>query len=507
MNLPPINARAILARLRHAHPVALALGLLGTLTILFATLGHARQALAEPGQPSPLSTLLPDGRSDTNQVRFDNLLMTKLPGWTKRTGEWSGQWTLEGPDFKTRRFQITAFYAVGLDDRGLAGIADAVDKNSKTYIEFKEEAPRVESTHPAGYKQLTSFTSVKAEGYGKDCRLYTMHVYLEANNLCSRIDYSAAYRENFDLHLPTFQAFLKNVRLLSAQTLAPAFADQPVLEQFTVNQCCDFLEWLLDVPLTDTQRSAARDYFTQVWTRKDQTEAAGLWDVFKGRNELDKLPKDKKELGRTAARAEVLKQWRDEAAKGDKMARMMIDVYDAAHAPIAQGKPGEPSLTRQQSDSVLEILHFMAGKVAGFDVAPSEQQKTEFATKLAAQYASIDPETRKEFEQMPLYWAWFRAAWPETPADERTRLTQQWAADERIKPIVTQLNDLKAKALASGIEPTRQLDALRKLYQQQQTVSMISNMMAMQHRTNMTIINNIGSSNTRYEYKYVYRYR
>jgi hypothetical protein len=189
------------------------------------------------------------------------------------------------------------------------------------------------------------------------------------------------------------------------------------------------------------------------------------------------------------------------------MARMMIDVYDAAHAPIAQGKPGEPPLTRQQSDAVLEILHFMAGKVAGFDVGPSTEQKTDFANRLAAQYASIDPETKRELEQMPLYWAWFRAAWAEIPADERTRLAQRWAADDRIKPIVAQINDLKARAIASGNDPTGQLDAIRKLYQQQQTVSMISNLMAMQHRTNMTIINNIGSSNTRYEYRYVYRYR
>jgi hypothetical protein len=150
----------------------------------------------------------------------------------------------------------------------------------------------------------------------------------------------------------------------------------------------------------------------------------------------------------------------------------------------------------------------MAGKVAGFDVSRSAEQKTEFATKLAAQYAAIDPETKKEFQQMPLYWAWFGAAWLEVPADERAKLTQQWAADDRIKPIVTRLNDHKAKPVASGNDPSDQLDALRKLYQQQQqTVSMISNMMAMQHRTNMTIINNIRSSNTRYEYKYVYRYR
>jgi hypothetical protein len=93
------------------------------------------------------------------------------------------------------------------------------------------------------------------------------------------------------------------------------------------------------------------------------------------------------------------------------------------------------------------------------------------------------------------------------PADERAKLVGQWSADERSKPIVAKINELKAKAIASGNDPTGQLDALRELYQQQQTVSMISNMMAMQHRTNMTIINNIGSSNTRYEYRYVYRYR
>ena len=69
------------------------------------------------------------------------------------------------------------------------------------------------------------------------------------------------------------------------------------------------------------------------------------------------------------------------------------------------------------------------------------------------------------------------------------------------------MNDAKAKAVASGNYPNNYLDAMRKLQQEQQTVAMISNMMASQHRMNMTVINNIGSSNYRYEYKYVYRYR
>jgi hypothetical protein len=202
----------------------------------------------------------------------------------------------------------------------------------------------------------------------------------------------------------------------------------------------------------------------------------------------------------------VIKQWRGEAGKGDRMAKLMIDVYDGAHRPIAVGKAGEPPLTRQSSDATLEILHFMASKVAGFDVAPSEPQKAEFATKLAARYAELDADGKKEMEQMPLYWAWFRAAWGDMSGEERAQALDAWSKEERIKPIVAQVNALKEKAIASG-DPSAMGEAMRRLYQQQQTMSAISNMMAMQHRTNMMVINNIGSSNTRYEYKTVYRYR
>jgi hypothetical protein len=482
------------------------------LATVVVTIEHTRAAGGGAGSApgaAAMTTgaLLPDGRSSTAQIRWDNLLLAPIPGWTKRGQEWTGQWTLEGPEFKTKRFQISGHWAVGLDEKGLGALADAQYKSDKTYVDFKEEAPRVEGVHPAGYKTLTTFTSVKAEGYGKDARLYSLHVYLEAGGLGSHLEYAAAYRENFDKHRPTFEAFLKDIRLLSAQTLAPAFDDQPALEQFTVNQCCDFVEWLIDVPLTDTQRQAVRDHLVAVWNRKDKGEANDLWAVFTARNELDKLKKEQKEFGRQTARAEVIRQWRAEAGKGDAMARMMVDVYDRAHKPLAEGKAGEPPLTRQQADATLEILHFMASKVAGFDVSPSDAQKAEFATKLAGGYAGLDGGMKKEMEQMPLYWAWFRAAWPELPAEERSKLTEQWSKDERIKPLVAQINDLRAKALASGDTGNTQVDAMRRLYQQQQLTTHISNMMAIQHRTNMMMINNIGSSNYRYEYKYVYRYR
>ena len=62
-----------------------------------------------------------------------------------------------------------------------------------------------------------------------------------------------------------------------------------------------------------------------------------------------------------------------------------------------------------------------------------------------------------------------------------------------------------AAGRGSSATANQQIEAMRKLYQQQQNVAAISNMMRMQHMTNMSVINNIGSSNTRYEYKYVRR--
>jgi hypothetical protein len=147
----------------------------------------------------------------------------------------------------------------------------------------------------------------------------------------------------------------------------------------------------------------------------------------------------------------------------------------------------------------------MASKVAGVDVGPSEDQKKEFATQLATHFAAMDLDTKKETEQMPLYWAWFRAAWPDLSDAERANCINQWSKNDRIKPIVAKINELKEKGLAGDAMAFG--DAARKLYQQQQLTSHISNMMALRHASNMMIINNIGSSNTRYEYKYVYRYR
>lgn len=312
---------------------------------------------------------------------------------------------------------------------------------------------------------------------------------------------------------PAYESILKTVTFPSHTRLAdPREAGGPPLTMYTINTCTDFCEWFMDVPFTQEQRAVMQQYMVDVWRSndpKDKEDRDGLAEVIKASNEVAKIYEtDKRELTRQAVRTEVMKQWREEATRGDRMAKFMVDIYDAANKPIATAaKAGEPNLTRQSADATLEALHFMASKAAGYDVEPTAAQKAEFAQKLAAAYATVPAELKQELAQMPLYWAALRVQWPELPADERRKLAEAWASAEQIKPIVENIKAAKAKADTEAAKPAEQLKALQKYYQERQNVAMISNMMAMQHRTNMTIINNIGSSSYRYEYKYVYRYR
>ncbi|HSI35933.1 MAG TPA: hypothetical protein VK986_20290 [Tepidisphaeraceae bacterium] len=392
---------------------------------------------------------------------------------------------------------------------------DSLDNLHRDFRNVKVVQPTRVETLPTGVKAATLICTANE----KDEKLPPIRVhFIDADGngdgkeptTAEGIAFVASSSELWEKHWPTYQAFLKTISFPSHTKLAEP-KDGFGLTMYTVYTCVDFCEWFMDVPFTQEQRAVMQQYMVDVWRGEDaksKEEREGLQEIIKASNEVAKLWEPaKKKLAREAVRQEALAQWRKEAAT-DKMAAFMIGIYDAANKPIAQGKAGEPALTRQGADATMEVLHFMASKAAGYDVEPGKQQKDEFAQKLAAAYALTPAEMKTEIAQMPLYWAALRVQWPELPADERKKLADAWGASEAIKPIIEEIKKAKAKAAADRVyKPTEQLAAMQKLYQQQQNAAMISNMMAMQHRTNMTIINNIGSSNYRYEYKTVYRYR
>jgi hypothetical protein len=272
-------------------------------------------------------------------------------------------------------------------------------------------------------------------------------------------------RALLDRHRATFDAFLASARLPSRTILAkaPTASDRP-LTAYDVDRALDFLEWLLDVPFTTTQRDTVRDHLASAWSRNDRTEIEGLAGVLNARTQFDALEPAKRELARQAAREAVLKESRADAAKGDKLAALIVAAYDAAHAPLA---PGDPPLTRQSADASLEVLYFMAAVVAAAPTDsnhPTKPKLDEWSKTLAAQYPNLPPDAKKEIAGAPLAWAALRAAWPELTPDQRATLSKTWADSPAVAALAVELRKGQDAAdLRKAGDVMRAYDAHRRL--------------------------------------------
>lgn len=98
-----------------------------------------------------------------------------------------------------------------------------------------------------------------------------------------------------------------------------------------------------------------------------------------------------------------------------------------------------------------------------------------------------------------------RHAWPTLNETDRQELRDLWA--DSLRPLGVQPKLAAWQSPPAKAKELAYLEAMRKLQHQQQTTAMISNMLRMQHETNMTIIRNMGSTPYKYEYRYEYRRR
>jgi len=336
---------------------------------------------------------------------------------------------------------------------------------------FQQQTPITPVQHPAGYDVLTMVVSFNDKPFTiRPIDTWAMLVHIGGGPEVPSVPVMlyATTRELMAEHIKTFDAFISQTRLPSRMILAER-AGQPPLTLRTVNQVNDFLEWLLEVPLTEGQRGAIGRYLADAWTKGDEEGVEAVQSIAKVRDQLSALTADQKNFAREAARTEALKTWREEARQGDAMAKMMIDIHDAAHAPLAPGADGEPPLTRQAADASLEIIYFMASKVAdpgarGFQLHPTQEQKDRWAAELAATYGQLPVANKQELAEMAARWAALRMLWPELSGEDRVRLAAGWADAAPVKMLADQVKKGQRAAEARDIANVmRQMDAHRQL--------------------------------------------
>lgn len=271
---------------------------------------------------------------------------------------------------------------------------------------------------------------------------------------------------------------------------------EPPLTEGAAESVRRYFEWLLGIELTAAEQKKMRELLIDEWTRQDKDAMAGSQEIAFDYSRIAQLPPKDRELVVAFDRPRILEIMREVGTK-DKTNTWTLEVYDQRKPSLVKGKRGP---TQEDVDALGELIHFRMLEVTGGDKATADKVKA--ATMEKAKAGSLtDYEVTGAQKQLAL----IRYAWPTLNAVDRQELRDQWADSLRAvgasaKLAAWQTTPAPAKELAY-------LDAMKKLQQQQQTTAMISNMMKMQHQTNMAIIRNMGSTPYKYEYKYEYRRR
>lgn len=204
----------------------------------------------------------------------------------------------------------------------------------------------------------------------------------------------------------------------------------PPLTREMVAQASAFYGWVLDVGLTEAQLAAVRDDLVDSWQRKDTQEIQGTLEILHLQADLATRGEAERALVQHEVQGALLAELRK--TPNEPSARWVLEVYDAAHQPIAAG---EPPLTRQSSDANAELVLFMAsvaldGTPLVLDRPTDRAFKDGWAASLVADYDSgaIGPEEQREMGNMPLYWAALRVAWPQLPPEVQATYREQWTA-------------------------------------------------------------------------------
>jgi hypothetical protein len=295
--------------------------------------------------------------------------------------------------------------------------------------------------HESGFDMIiTGASMVKVAGSGQF--VYDVLCFVHAGDQVQKVEFEVNDFQLYQAHKMTFDQFLHGMRVSDSLVLA---GGTPPLTQAKVDQVADFLEWLIEVPFTDEQRQMIAQNIIESWKKNDREDINGVEEVLKLRGQLSEMNKEQKELARQAAQPELIKQARKET---DPVAKMIVQVYDAAHQPIAQG---DPPLTRQATDALLESLFFMASQVnGGSEVTPTPQMKEQWAKALAGSYGQADEAARKEMAEMPMRWAAMRMMWPGLSEQDKANVKAQWAQSPQVKQVADVIGKLQPQQPAAS---------------------------------------------------------
>jgi len=421
-------------------------------------------------------------------ARSGNVLFRMPKNWTRRdTGGTTLLMPPELPEGKWFELRLAP------GEESTASPEQALERHVAM---LKERYPILQSTpvsrsrHRRGWDAASMALTVNVAPAGQeqpDLRFWVIY----AARPSGRIEVLHYVSNDYDVYLQQSKTVERFIDDMSFANLIVLAEGTPKLTELLVNETTDFLEWLLDVPFADDQRRVLRNAIVDVWKRKAQAEIDTVLQIVNLRRQVAGLEAAKADFARAQVQEGFIAGLRKDPSE---VSRMLVQVYDAGHRPIADGPP---PLTRQSADAMLESIYFMASILEdGQTAVPTKEEKDQWAAKLAEQYAKMPEAQRDGIAQMPMIWAALRWAWPTLPDAEKRRLQEQFGQFEPVQRVRESIAAAR-KAKDEGFAAT-----MERMQRSHESFMMLSNLSSQMHMTNMAMISNIGGGGWRYEYRY-----
>jgi hypothetical protein len=226
---------------------------------------------------------------------------------------------------------------------------------------------------------------------------------------------------------------------LSAGTAAHAgtLADgQPPLTDELVGQFFDYYEWFFETELTVAQRQALQALLVDSWKTKNDKNIHDALDTLRNRDDLAKMAADERDMMRSQVQPQLLVELKRDKSS---LSQWALPVYEAAHKPLAAGKP---PLTRQDCDALGELMAFLVHEtVGGPTFEPDAAFRDSLAKSVATGWKKLKPPDRDALSKLPLTWAGIRGVWAALPEADKAKYRKDWT---------TALAFLKPGAAAPG---------------------------------------------------------
>jgi hypothetical protein len=203
--------------------------------------------------------------------------------------------------------------------------------------------------------------------------------------------------------------------------MSSVFADTPTSDDDAIVRAERTIPWVLGVSFSGAERDRFHDALLEDLRASTPEKIASTRAQLVEMERWMSLEPEQRELLRLAARQKMLFAARREPAS--KINQLLIAAYAEAHRPLVAG---EPPLTREISDGIVDLMAFVLKEATGKHEETPAKVREDAAGALAKRWSAISAVERQQLSNVPLLVAALRYRWAHMPEADRETARAGW---------------------------------------------------------------------------------